>query len=416
MFYSFLKVLVGITLRLFFRKIYITGIEHIKTDKAQLIASNHPNGFLEPLLMACFFPKPLHFLVRGDVFDNPFLKPILRATNQIPIFRFRDGFSKLRENSQTIDESLDVLINKNNLLIFAEGNTQSIKKLRPLQKGISRIAFQAVEKEPDLDLEILPVGINFTFPDRFDKTVMLRIGAPLKVNQYISSYHEDKNNAHQLLLNDLFGRMKKNVIHLENQSRSTTLENLLTIQRSKETDSYPPVFSTVDKQLMKEKVLAEKIDALSEEDYSVLAGNLSTLHTAFRNRSFRFSDLKKKPFSIGRIFILILGFMPGLIGLILHILPMVGGYWFTKKNVKQREFRASILMVSGLVLFIIQYIVFVALVAIFHLPWYTILVILSLGLFFRFYLVYAKRTLFKNNKGLSALRKDAYALLAKLEN
>jgi 1-acyl-sn-glycerol-3-phosphate acyltransferase len=145
MLYSFLRILVGFTLRIFFRKIYIIGTVHVRADKPQLIASNHPSGFLEPLIMACFFPKPLHFLVRGDVFDNPFLRPLLRGTNQIPVFRFRDGFSRLRENSQSIDESLDVLKNNQNLLIFAEGNTQSIKKLRPLQKGISRIAFQSME-------------------------------------------------------------------------------------------------------------------------------------------------------------------------------------------------------------------------------------------------------------------------------
>ena len=95
MFYQFLKILVGFTLRIFYRKIYMTGTEHVKKGKAQLVASNHPNGFLEPLIMACYFPKDLHFLVRGDVFDNPFLKPILTSTHQIPIFRFRDGFSKL---------------------------------------------------------------------------------------------------------------------------------------------------------------------------------------------------------------------------------------------------------------------------------------------------------------------------------
>jgi 1-acyl-sn-glycerol-3-phosphate acyltransferase len=169
MFYSFLKVLVRFVLKIFFRKIHITGVEHIQINKAQLIASNHPNGFLEPLVMACFFPKPLHFLVRGDVFDNPLLKPLLTSTNQIPIFRFRDGFSKLRENSQTMDESIKVILDKKNLLIFAEGGTESIKKLRPLQKGISRIAFQAIEKDPNLDLEIIPVGINFTYPSLFNR-------------------------------------------------------------------------------------------------------------------------------------------------------------------------------------------------------------------------------------------------------
>ena len=128
MLYQFLKILVRIALKLFFKRIYISGLEHIKNDRPQLIASNHPSGFLEPLIMACFFPKSLHFLVRGDVFDKKWLRPLLISTNQIPIFRFKDGFSKLRENHHTMDDSTRVLTDNKNLLIFVEGSTQSIKK------------------------------------------------------------------------------------------------------------------------------------------------------------------------------------------------------------------------------------------------------------------------------------------------
>ncbi|MBL0102155.1 MAG: 1-acyl-sn-glycerol-3-phosphate acyltransferase [Saprospiraceae bacterium] len=131
-------------------------------------------------------------MVRGDVFENPFLRPILKSTHQIPIFRFRDGFSKLRENSHTIDESLQVLIENKNLLIFAEGSTESVKKLRPLQKGIVRIAFQALEKNPELELEILPVGLNFTYPTDFNEEVMLQVGQPILVQKYFESYKTDK--------------------------------------------------------------------------------------------------------------------------------------------------------------------------------------------------------------------------------
>ena len=203
MFYKFLKILVGFSLKIFFKKIFVSGIEHIKIDKPQLIASNHPNGFLEPLIMACYFPKDLHFLVRGDVFDKKWLRPILISTHQIPIFRFRDGFSKLRENAGTMDESFKILMENKNLLIFAEGGTESVKKLRPLQKGIARIAFQVLEKDPELDLEIIPTGINFTYPTRFNKEVMLQVGEPIKVKPYFALYLTDKNKAIDQLLSDI---------------------------------------------------------------------------------------------------------------------------------------------------------------------------------------------------------------------
>ncbi|MGB4840088.1 MAG: 1-acyl-sn-glycerol-3-phosphate acyltransferase [Saprospiraceae bacterium] len=411
MFYSFLKVLVRITLKLFFRKIHITGTEHIKDDKAQLIASNHPNGFLEPLIMACFFPKPLHFLVRGDVFDNSFLRPMLISTNQIPIFRFKDGFSKLRENSQTIDESLQVLIDKNNLLIFAEGNTQSIKKLRPLQKGISRIAFQTLEKKPDLDLEILPVGINFTYPDKFDKTVMLRIGAPVQAKDYFDLYSIDKNSGHQKLLDDLYASIKKNVIHIEDENNTSLFEDLVIIERSKSKISYPPVFSTSDDNLIIEKNLAIKIELLSEKQNSSLKQEVFTLKNQMRVSGIKLDDLNKKIMSISRLVVLIIGFLPALYGAITHSIPIAGGYYFTKTKVSQKEFRASILMVSVLILMLLLYIFLIIIFIICHLPIYHLLIIFFSGIWLRYYYTFWNDSTFKSVNIIQNFKLKAIAIL-----
>ena len=70
-----------------------------------------------------------------------------------------------------------------------------------------------MEKSPQTDLEILPVGINFTYPTRFNKEVMLRVSTPLQVRPYFELYQQDKNKATEALLNDLYARMKENIIH-----------------------------------------------------------------------------------------------------------------------------------------------------------------------------------------------------------
>ncbi len=414
MFYSFLKVLVRITLKIFFRKIFITGTEHINSNKAQLIASNHPNGFLEPLIMACFFPKPLHFLVRGDVFDNPFLKPMLKSTNQIPIFRFRDGFSRLRENSQTIDESLQVLIEKSNLLIFAEGNTESIKKLRPLQKGISRIAFQTLEKQPDLDLEILPVGINFTHPDQFDKTVMLRVGSPIKVSDYIGYYHEDKIHGNQYLLDSLFQEIKKNVIHIENQHRKFVFEQLAAVERFMQQKPYLPVFLKTDFNLQGEKKLANRIDALTDTEFESLSESMRTLENKIHAVNLKKDEIFKKPLGFIDVLFLIFGFIPAMVGAIIHVIPITIGFWFTKTNVKQKEFKASILMVSVLALFLINYIILLVLSLIFNWPFYIIPTFIVCGLFLRLYYVVWNDVTFTPKAKILLYRNEAIKILSSL--
>lgn len=415
MFYQFLKILVGFTLRIFYRKIYITGTEHVKKGKAQLVASNHPNGFLEPLIMACYFPKDLHFLVRGDVFDNPFLKPILTSTHQIPIFRFRDGFSKLRENSQKMDEGMQVLLENKNLLIFAEGGTQSIKFLRPLQKGIARIAFQTMEKSPQTDLEILPVGINFTYPTRFNKEVMLRVSTPLQVRPYFELYQQDKNKATEALLNDLYARMKENIIHLEDQSRLGTFEDMVVASRIHlKNASVLPVLNNNTQQLDIEKNLASYIDQLKEPEYNSLNDEIKNLKLSLKNQGLKWNDLLKSPLNLYKFLLLIITLIPALIGLIFHGLPIMGGYNFTKSKVRQTEFKASILMVSTLVLTLIMYVILILVIIFTSISWIWLPIIVVSGLSLRLCYTIYTQTIFKGKKGLQDSQKIAQNLVNSL--
>ena len=140
MFYKLLKFWASLTFRFYFRRIYVSGTEHIPENAPVLFIVNHPNSFMEACIVACFQHRDLHFLVRGDMFEKKWLKPLLNWTNQIPIYRFKDGFSKLRNNKSTFDQSFEVLASGKALLIFPEASTQMVKYLRPLQKGAARLA------------------------------------------------------------------------------------------------------------------------------------------------------------------------------------------------------------------------------------------------------------------------------------
>jgi glycerol-3-phosphate O-acyltransferase/dihydroxyacetone phosphate acyltransferase len=414
MFYQFLKILVGFTLRIFFRKIFITGVQHIKTNKAQLVASNHPNGFLEPLIMACFFPKDLHFLVRGDVFENPFLKPILVSTHQIPIYRFRDGFSKLRENSNTMDESIQVLLDKKNLLIFAEGGTESIKKLRPLQKGIARIAFQALEKNPDLELEILPVGINFTYPTKFNETVMMRINNPINVQPFFKLYRLDKNKAVDALLLEISQRMKENIVHIDNQALIQLFERLVVVSRISPKYPYHPVYLKSNTQLDAEINIAAKIDQLTETDLAEIRSSVKELDQQMKKIGLSWAVIDKIPLNFGNALVLIIGFIPAVIGLIMHIVPLSIATGFTKYKVKPKEFKASILMVSALMLLMVQYLILIILICTTGLEVYWLLLFIMGGLWLRIYYYVFNNTLFVKRKNLEFFQIQAKQILKTL--
>jgi glycerol-3-phosphate O-acyltransferase / dihydroxyacetone phosphate acyltransferase len=408
MLYKIFKVIVGFSLNIFFRKIYVSGLEHIKPDTPQLIASNHPNGFMEPLIMACHFPRPLHFMVRGDVFEKKWLKPILVGTNQIPIFRFKDGFSKLRENAALMDDSTKLMTGNNMLLIYAEGSTENVKQLRPLQKGVARIAFSVLEQDPNTRLEILPSGINFTHPQNFGRTVMLRVGAALKIQDYKGLYHQDQKAAYQKLLDDLYNSMKPHVIHGDDLSDSSLLEDMLAIDRGSNVDSYIPVKRNHTARLDSEI----RISNLYNQRTSSLIDSIKSFKTEVKQKGLTLNDLRKQPLNMWRILVLLLGFPLAMLGLITHIVPLTLGKRIAFAKVKHEEFIACVWFAITITIMIIYYLVMLILQLSLSWSWFVLPVVITSGLWLRYYYNLINNTIFTvrkdewtsiKNKGLAII-------------
>ncbi|MEZ4911253.1 MAG: 1-acyl-sn-glycerol-3-phosphate acyltransferase [Saprospiraceae bacterium] len=399
MLYRFLKVLVGFGLRIFYRNIAISGLEHIRQDRAQLIASNHPNGFIEPLVMACFFPKPLNFLVRGDVFEKKWLKPLLEATYQIPVFRFRDGFSKMKENHAAMSSSIDVLGKSQNLLIFVEGGTESRKQLRPIQNGISKIAFSAMEKYDDTTIEILPVGINFTYPVEFNSEVYVKIGKPISLESYLLSYKSDRRNGMDALNTTIYDGMAPNIIKLNSPTSEALFERVIPF--FKNLKPLFPIFNHEFQNIESDIIIADKINALVDEQCAELDKCLPHIKDA---RKYQLN-----PVDFLTIIKLILGLIPALFGMFIYALPILIANIFTRSKVKQKEFRASILFVVTMMFILIELLFIVPIIfLILSINWYWYLIVIFLGLFLRWYYDLVATTYFGSFSSTFAKKKQMY--------
>ncbi|MCB0688923.1 MAG: 1-acyl-sn-glycerol-3-phosphate acyltransferase, partial [Saprospiraceae bacterium] len=157
MLYKILRQIVASLFKIYFRKIYLIDSSKVPLKGPVLISSNHPMAFAEACLLACFIDRPLYFLVRGDVFKKGW-NWFFNGTNQIPIYRFRDGFSNMRRNRDSFSRAHDALADDKAILIFSEGNTRLQKKLSPLQKGLARLAFGAYAEKNVQHIQVVPVG------------------------------------------------------------------------------------------------------------------------------------------------------------------------------------------------------------------------------------------------------------------
>ncbi len=139
-----------------------------------LIAANHPNSFLDAILLCSVFKQPIYSLARGDAFKNNIVAKILRALNMFPVYRVSEGVENLDENYKTFDDCIEVFKKNGIVLIFSEGKCINEWHLRPLKKGTARLAMTAWEK--GIPLKIIPIGINYSSFTSFGKNVHLNFG------------------------------------------------------------------------------------------------------------------------------------------------------------------------------------------------------------------------------------------------
>lgn len=176
--YAFIRWWATIFLRLYFRKTIIYGLDQVPEKGPLIVASNHPSAFMEASILSTVIKRPVHFLVRGDMF-HPRFRWLFDWTKQIPIYRQKDGMSNLRKNASSFDLTYKKLGEGAAVLIFPEAKTVLEKKLRPIQRGTAHLAFGTMPfLQPSDQLMIQPVGVNFTEPRIPGTDVVVRFGKP----------------------------------------------------------------------------------------------------------------------------------------------------------------------------------------------------------------------------------------------
>ncbi len=144
-----------------------------------ILAANHPNSFLDAIILAILFRQPIYSLARGDAFANNFLSKLLRSLNMLPVYRQSEGTENIGINYTTFDECINLFKKNGIVLIFSEGRCINEWHLRPLKKGTARLAISAWQK--NIPLNVLPVGINYSAFRIFGKNVRINFGKIITV-------------------------------------------------------------------------------------------------------------------------------------------------------------------------------------------------------------------------------------------
>jgi 1-acyl-sn-glycerol-3-phosphate acyltransferase len=346
--YMFLKVYAPICLRIYFRKIRVIGRENVPLKGAVIFASNHQNAFMDPVLIACeTFQKPW-FLTRASIFNSSISKLLWTSLAMVPIYRIRDGVNSVKKNEEVIEDSNKLLGNQGSLVMFVEGNHDMRWSLRPLKKGVARMAFAAEENAGfTLGLKIVPTGLQYEDHQRFRSELLVSFGKPILVNNYRQVYENNPKEAYVQLIRDLHESMGKLIVNIQPIEEHDTVKAILKSRQPREHD--------LTKRLEKDQEIVRQFreDMTNGKTLDVKA-DPAQLKELTQARADKHHAEMADPGSgttqkLGKYLLAILGFPVFIFGLVNSILPYLLIKWIIRKFVKDYHWIAS-MKFAGMIL------------------------------------------------------------------
>lgn len=363
-FYKILYSYVSAIHRLYYRRITVVGAEKIPPDTPVIFAPNHQNALMDAFAVMFPIHKHVVFMARADIFKKPAISKILNALQILPIYRIRDGYGELGRNQEVFDKTVEVLKANMPLCILPEGNHEGLKRLRPLKKGIFRIAFQTEESNSfNLNLHIIPVGIDYSdyFNAGADLTVVY--GTSIKVADYAEQYRENEQKTLNTLINVLAENMRSVMIHIPEE------HYVLTSQIS---EMYEPnVWNTCNvkrqpynKLTIRQFIVQKVTEAFTKhpEKAIELGEALNKYNTNLDKSGLTDCLLQQKP---PHLLLLLLDAVISIVLLPLQVYGMILNYipfklpLIAASKMKDRQFKSSIQFGVGLFSFPIYYLIII---------------------------------------------------------
>ena len=168
----------------FFRTIRIVGQENIPTSGPVVFAPTHRSRW-DALLIGLVGHQTtrryLRFMVTAD--ECLGLQGwAIKRLGGFPVDVRRPAIATLRHGVKLLQQ-------QQALVIFPEGDIFREKQIQRLKPGLARLALQAQQSTPNLNVQVLPIYLDYDSPHpRFGSQVEVRIGQPLAVDNYLSPY------------------------------------------------------------------------------------------------------------------------------------------------------------------------------------------------------------------------------------
>ncbi|PYN79190.1 MAG: hypothetical protein DMD96_18825 [Candidatus Rokuibacteriota bacterium] len=222
-FYRAVRSLGRFWLWFFFRSVDVRHPERVPARGPVLLCINHPNNFIDSLLVGGALRRKVHYLATAALFRNTLAARFLRSCGAIPVYRKQDDPDKMRQNAGTFEACFKAFGEGRLVAIYPEGTTHAEVRVQRIKTGAARLAL-GYEAERPGELRLIPVGLNFDARKSFRGRVLVSFGSPVPVTPYLSAYRADPVKAVEALTDAIQWAMEAEVVHVEriDESRLVT--------------------------------------------------------------------------------------------------------------------------------------------------------------------------------------------------
>lgn len=368
MIYSFFEFLLNLTVRLYFRRTYITNDDLIPKDKPVLFVANHQSAFMDPIVIGVYGRRSLYFLARGESFKNKVAAWFFNRLHMIPIYRKEETPELAHKNKDVFKKCYDHFRKGGAILIFPEGSSKTEPRLRKIKTGAARIALGAeAEYEFKLQLTIVPVGINYTNPHIFRSDLHINFGEPISVESFKETYQEDEFKSAKSLTQLIEDKIQERIFTVENEDDEKLVSQVKEVYYGEMLQKLGVSKKDQEKGIELENDLVKAINYFKKEkpvfaeamqikldQYFALMKNFRGAEDLFHKRLKR---NKKMPVGFYAV-VLFFGSPLFLMGMILNYLQYRFTGFLAKKLTQRDDFMGSVKMLVGMLMYLISYTIY----------------------------------------------------------
>lgn len=364
--YRLLRALLRIAVWVFFKSIQVDGRKELPREGPLIVAVNHPNTLMDPVVVVLLLKQQTGFLANAGIFANALLKWLFTRLHLIPVYRQQDvKEGQVADNASSFRRCYDYLLKKGTLMIFPEGSSVHEMKLRKLKTGTARIALEtAALANFSSGLLISPISLTYADPNRFRSRLYIKIAAPIQVDAYGADYRADPIGAVQSLTVTLREKLQKNLITASYKGEEILLMRIRKLYRDHLVENAPePLSKYAEFELLQQ--IGNGLAYYREyrpDEYHQLSYKIARYFNEVEENGLKegflspgFNAIKQWLLLVANLFFLILLFPLFVGGLLSNYIPYMLPAKIALALGTDIEYRAGIMMLSGLLLFPFYY-------------------------------------------------------------